>query len=501
MSEMIKEDNGVRKRFCAFCGCVSYMSSMGWDYDDHWRERGEYMYTVFKELKYNKTVTYRINEIDYGEYTTKNNYEKYNIIHLVHKTERDGNYISYITFQKGKDYGKYSGKLFPYNSKITPCPYCSVRMANGLIWDDFEDDVKTMLQKYLDKKYPLAQATPEYYLPAIQSDIQSQEKALPAYSFSHENLQSIVIDYLRHLANVEGSILSLEKNLAELYAKYWVQTIPFYDPYIMSTFPRVTDFCIDEPEEPQAPSFPFIFSGKRRAEYEKQVAAYQKEMQTFQKLRNQYEHKLKDFFQTYEKDTFNSRRASLLKMLDAGQFDELEEFCPKVEIEKARAIFDAIQKCRQQLADMVQLRAKLCGMHVIYPKYLDFPAVTTILEYLEVGRCTQLTGEFGAYNLYESELRSNIILSKLDQILASLDQIQKSQYKTYQMLCSISSDVQSLNALMNQMLDVMDHSQQSLDQLRSSAQATEYYQEETAYYARISAYQTSAITFLSLYDH
>ena len=75
---MIKEDNGVRKRFCAFCGCVSYMSSMGWDYDDHWRERGEYMYTVFKELKYNKTVTYRINEIDYGEYTTRNNYEKYN---------------------------------------------------------------------------------------------------------------------------------------------------------------------------------------------------------------------------------------------------------------------------------------------------------------------------------------------------------------------------------------------------------------------------------------
>ena len=64
------------------------------DYDDHWRERGEYMYTVFKELKYNKTVTYRINEIDYGEYTTRNNYEKYNIIHLVHKTERDGNYIA-----------------------------------------------------------------------------------------------------------------------------------------------------------------------------------------------------------------------------------------------------------------------------------------------------------------------------------------------------------------------------------------------------------------------
>lgn len=316
-----------------------------------------------------------------------------------------------------------------------------------------------------------------------------------------KNPQSIVIDYLRHLANVEGSILSLEKNLAELYAKYWVQTIPFYDPYIMATFPQVTDFCIDQPEEPQAPSFPLIFSRKRRAEYEKQVAAYRKDMQTFQELRNRYEHKLKDFLQTYEKDTFNSRRASLLKMLDAGQFDELEAFCPKVEIEKARAIFNAIRKCRQQLADMVQLRAKLRGMNVIYPKYLDFPAVTTILEYLEIGRCDQLTGEFGAYNLYESELRSNIILNKLDQILASLDQIQKNQYKTYQMLCSISSDVQSLNGSMNQMLDAMDRSQQSLDQLRSSVQATEYYQEETAYYARITAYQTSAITFLSLYDH
>ena len=391
--------------------------------------------------------------------------------------------------------------MFPYNNKITPCPYCSACMTDGLIGGDFEDDVKTMLQMHRNKKYPLAQATPEYYLPAIQSGIQSQEKALPGYSFFHDNLQSIVIDYLRHLANVEGSILSLEKNLAELYAKYWVQTIPFYDPYIMATFPQITDFCIDKPEEPQAPSFRLFFSGKRRAEYEKQVAAYQKEMQTFQELRNHYEQKLKGFFQTHEKDTFNSRRDTLLKMLDAGQFDELEEFCSKVEIEKARAIFDAIQKCKQQLADMVQLRAKLRGMHVIHPKYLDFPAVTTILEYLEVGRCTQLTGEFGAYNLYESELRSNIILSKLDQILASMDQIRKNQYKAYQMLCRISNDIQSLNGSMNQMLDAMDRSQQSLDQLRSSAQANEYYQEEAAYYARISAYQTSAIAFLSLYNH
>ena len=62
----------------------------------------------------------------------------------------------------------------PTTVRSLPVPIARSRMANGLIWDDFEDDVKTMLQKYLDKKYPLAQATPEYYLPAIQSDIQSQ---------------------------------------------------------------------------------------------------------------------------------------------------------------------------------------------------------------------------------------------------------------------------------------------------------------------------------------
>lgn len=48
-------------------------------------------------------------------------------------------------------------------------------------------------------------------------------------------------------------------------------------------------------------------------------------------------------------------------------------------------------------------------MGVIYPKYLTLPAVTTIYEYLESGRCDSLAGANGSYNLYESEFEASTL--------------------------------------------------------------------------------------------
>lgn len=49
-------------------------------------------------------------------------------------------------------------------------------------------------------------------------------------------------------------------------------------------------------------------------------------------------------------------------------------------------------------------------------------------------RCESLEGVNGAYNLYESELRSNEIINQLSKIVTSLDSIKANQFMLYQEL-------------------------------------------------------------------
>lgn len=68
---------------------------------------------------------------------------------------------------------------------------------------------------------------------------------------------------------------------------------------------------------------------------------------------------------------------------------------------------------------------QLYSIDVIYPKYRTMEACGMFLEYLESGRCNTLQGAYGAYNLYEQELRMGIIINKLDQILENQQLLRK----------------------------------------------------------------------------
>jgi hypothetical protein len=88
----------------------------------------------------------------------------------------------------------------------------------------------------------------------------------------------------------------------------------------------------------------------------------------------------------------------------------------------------------------------------VSPKYQNLVAVSTIYEYLASGRCDRLEGPNGAYNLYEMELRQNIVIGQLSTITEHLEQIKENQYTLYyeiqnanrnseSMLSSIGDDV------------------------------------------------------------
>lgn len=92
----------------------------------------------------------------------------------------------------------------------------------------------------------------------------------------------------------------------------------------------------------------------------------------------------------------------------------------------------------------------LYDMGIIYPKYRNLVAISAIYEYLSSGRCNSLDGPNGAYNLYEMELRQNIVIGQLSTIIANLNQIKNNQFTLYNELISAN---QKSNLLLSDILN------------------------------------------------
>lgn len=89
---------------------------------------------------------------------------------------------------------------------------------------------------------------------------------------------------------------------------------------------------------------------------------------------------------------------------------------------------------------------KLYTLGIVHPKYRDFVPCAMFLEYLGTGRTHSLEaspGDKGAYNLYEEELKFQIISNKLDRIL-------QNQKVICQEIRNINATVESLYSSMKQ---------------------------------------------------
>lgn len=58
------------------------------------------------------------------------------------------------------------------------------------------------------------------------------------------------------------------------------------------------------------------------------------------------------------------------------------------------------------------------------------------------GRCDELKGPHGAYNLYEDEIRKDTVISQLNRVIENLEQIKQNQYMLYQQVRKISDNTE-----------------------------------------------------------
>lgn len=105
--------------------------------------------------------------------------------------------------------------------------------------------------------------------------------------------------------------------------------------------------------------------------------------------------------------------------------------------------------------------------NILYAKYRNLLAVSSIYEYLSSGRATCLEGHEGAYNLFESEVRQNIIISKLDEVIEHLERIENSQYMLY-------SAIQESNSKTERLSQEISRTADNLQRIENNTRITAY---------------------------
>ena len=83
----------------------------------------------------------------------------------------------------------------------------------------------------------------------------------------------------------------------------------------------------------------------------------------------------------------------------------------------------------------------LYALDIIDPKYRNLVALSSIKDYLLSGRCSNLEGNDGAYELYESQLSQKSIVSKLHAVAGDLSNISSGQPTLYQELSKANATV------------------------------------------------------------
>lgn len=173
-----------------------------------------------------------------------------------------------------------------------------------------------------------------------------------------------------------------------------------------------------------------------------------------------------------------------------------------------------IKNAEALLLDMITCRKQLYAQNIIYPKYRNFVAIASFNDYLMSGRCDTLTGANGAYDKYEIDCRADLVISKLSEVVSSLDAIKDGQYMLYSQITEVNKGLNKLNTTMDSALKELREigsnvgtqleaiSQNTAGTLRNTASIAQntnliaYNTAATAYYSKKNAELTNALGFM-----
>lgn len=146
------------------------------------------------------------------------------------------------------------------------------------------------------------------------------------------------------------------------------------------------------------------------------------------RAKEKYEKNLDEYKKSEQKrdEEHSKKRDKILH----DYWEKLDEECLRYQ-NRINSYKNRIVDIKNQRAQIQAVLDQYYSVNIVYPKYRALIPITMFCEYIDSGRCVTLEGHEGAYNIYENELRQNVIISKLDGISSRLDSIKSSQYLLY----------------------------------------------------------------------
>ena len=341
------------------------------------------------------------------------------------------------------------------------------------------------IQRYLDTLIGI-EAEIYYFTNRLESLFRTQKKT------GRNAFRERCSASLRVKESIEGELEKAKIKKAELKKKYRLL------PLTISP----DEFGLDEPVSPVLKKAG-LFNRKRIDEENRQVTEqYDRALSAFRSKWEQIERE-EIARRTAENETIKENRSKAENDLNA-LIDSLTQKAATITpdltgsgIQEAdRFCLAEIEDVKEKIRSLCDVRAQLISLDVIYPKYLDIIALTTIAEYFETGRCSSLEGPDGAYNLYESEIRANRIIAQLDQVIASLETIKQTQYKAYSVLSQISYDTTSISNKMSSAVKSLNNISQKTAAIKETNEQIAYNTAKTAYYSKVNAELTDALGYM-----
>lgn len=159
-----------------------------------------------------------------------------------------------------------------------------------------------------------------------------------------------------------------------------------------------------------------------------------------------------------------------------------EEFTQQMQ--RYQGILPTIEQLEEQLCATEKVLEDMYALDILYPKYHDLIAVSSFYEYFATERVSKLTGSNGAYNLFEQELRMNLVINKLDDIITELEEIKENQYMLYSELVAANEKMEQIS--------------QNIIELVNSSRNVEKLAGITAYCSQVAAQNTEALKYIAL---
>ena len=349
-------------------------------------------------------------------------------------------------------------------------------------------------------------------------------------------------NYILNLIHLENNIFSLKQNLADLYYRRLIndrlvvfsahspayeakkeldalrtaynEALKAVDETKSSPLPVIS---VNYPSKPAIPIYgaPGLFNKKKvlaeneelSRKYEATLDAYRKEVQNCdnEKARLTAEAQAKHDAAVREAQENADVAKSILDRaeIDANDRINAAKTYPVPAMAIKMLLDREIADTEDLLKKIFAARNELYAYDIVFGKYRDAVALSSFYEYLMSGRCTSLAGADGAYNIYENEIRMNRVISQLDTVISSLEEIKQNQYVMYQEMCSINASLQSLNTTMDKALTSIQGIEANttsmnryMEHLSQNSDVIAHNTAVTAYYSKVNAELTNALGYM-----